>query len=253
MSEITTSVYRYYDARGALLYVGITSRGLQRNYEHNHIQEWWPFAVRQDIEHFGSRDEAAKRERQLIQEFRPPFNKQHNVDYGAFRDAYLMSFVPGTTQPIIPMKQLELNAAWREVPMTVTGQMPGRVLLTTDPAYLEVVSRIMWADSESRITMDGLVIGALERTLINDCGLTMQFEIAEEVVDVASAEMRLKRKGGKHFVMTHIAIKGERDSITEQRNRSAGNSIAKRYPLKKAMKSPQSVATTKRKSEKGAA
>jgi hypothetical protein len=245
MSKITTSVYRYYDARGALLYVGITSRGLQRNYEHNHIQEWWPFAVRQDIEHFTSRDEAAKRERELIREFRPPFNKQHNIDYEAFRTAYLMSFTPSNTQPIISLKELELNGGWREVPMTVTGQMPGRVLLSTDPAYIEVVARIMWASSESRITMDGLTIGALEKTLINDCGLTMQFELAEEVVHVALAEMRLKRKGGKHFTMTHIAIQGERDAIIEERNRLAGNSIPKRYPLKKAIKSPQSIVTTK--------
>lgn len=41
-----TSVYRYYDENGLLLYVGITSRGSVRQREHNGDKEWWRFVHR---------------------------------------------------------------------------------------------------------------------------------------------------------------------------------------------------------------
>lgn len=84
-----TSVYRYYDSDGALVYVGITSKGPQRQSQHTVTAEWWPHVARQDVEHYPSRDEAAARERELIQRFRPPFNVQHNPEHEAVRDAYL--------------------------------------------------------------------------------------------------------------------------------------------------------------------
>jgi hypothetical protein len=89
-----TSVYRYYDGDGALVYVGITARGVQRQNEHNAHAEWWPFVVRQEVEHYPSRDDAAARERELIQRFGPPFNKQHNEGYEALKARYLAEVGP---------------------------------------------------------------------------------------------------------------------------------------------------------------
>lgn len=84
-----TSVYRYYDQNRLLLYVGITSRATKRQREHNGDKDWWPFVASQEVEHYPTRTLAATRERQLIVEFRPPFNTQHNIDHENLRALYL--------------------------------------------------------------------------------------------------------------------------------------------------------------------
>jgi hypothetical protein len=86
-----TSVYRYYDSDGALVYVGITARGVQRQNEHNALAEWWRYVARQDVEHYLTREAAAAREIELIARFRPPFNRQYNPDHERLRDDYLDS------------------------------------------------------------------------------------------------------------------------------------------------------------------
>ena len=83
-----TSVYLYYDVVGLLLYVGITSRRTGRQAEHNADKTWWPYVVRQEIEHYGTRSEALSRESSLIAERRPPFNTQHNPNWRYSRTAY---------------------------------------------------------------------------------------------------------------------------------------------------------------------
>lgn len=84
-----TSVYRYYDNSGLLLYVGITGRGVRRNIEHDKSKDWWPFVARQEVDHHPTRTTAANIERELIKQFRPPFNVQHNPGWRDTRDAYL--------------------------------------------------------------------------------------------------------------------------------------------------------------------
>lgn len=89
-----TSVYRYYDAHGVLLYVGITSRGMTRQHEHNQAQPWWTHVVRQEVDHHPTRLLAGAAEKRLIREHRPPYNVQHNPDHRALRAQY-EAFVAG--------------------------------------------------------------------------------------------------------------------------------------------------------------
>lgn len=84
-----TSVYRFYDALGVLIYVGITARGVNRQLEHNLAAEWWPYVTRQEVEHFASRPDASRREAELIRYHRPPFNKQLNPDHEMAKALYL--------------------------------------------------------------------------------------------------------------------------------------------------------------------
>lgn len=84
-----TSVYRYYDKSGFLIYVGITGRGTGRNAQHNRNAQWWPFVARQEVEHYATRHVAHTREKSLIREFRPPFNIQHNPDAASLKAVYL--------------------------------------------------------------------------------------------------------------------------------------------------------------------
>jgi hypothetical protein len=67
-------VYRLLDRYGRLLYVGLTERGPMRLVEHAHRKAWWPFVVRVTFERFGSRAEAAARERFTIQTENPVYN-----------------------------------------------------------------------------------------------------------------------------------------------------------------------------------
>lgn len=85
----THSVYKYYDSHGILIYVGITKAGMGRNRQHNSDKVWWPFVAKQEVEHCESREHAHEREIALIQQFRPPFNKQHNPDHADVRSAYI--------------------------------------------------------------------------------------------------------------------------------------------------------------------
>lgn len=87
--SIPTSLYKYYDRSGVLLYVGITSRASTRNQEHNKDKVWWPFVRRQEVKHFRDRSAALAAEKAAIIAERPPFNKQHNRDCGILSAAYL--------------------------------------------------------------------------------------------------------------------------------------------------------------------
>lgn len=89
MKVTPTSVYRYYDRHGVLIYVGITHRDIRRNLEHNKRARWWPYVVRQEVDHFETRDQALAHEKALIFQYRPPFNTQHNPDAESLRDVYV--------------------------------------------------------------------------------------------------------------------------------------------------------------------
>lgn len=84
-----TSVYRYLDADGVLIYVGITNRGVQRQAEHVVHSKWWRFVHSQDVEHYDDRETAERRERYLIEKHQPPFNVVHNADHKRRLAAYL--------------------------------------------------------------------------------------------------------------------------------------------------------------------
>lgn len=71
-----TSVYRYFDSAGQLLYVGITGRGVTRQFEHARSKEWWPLVATSDVTHFATRKAALAEEAYQIRWNQPPFNTQ---------------------------------------------------------------------------------------------------------------------------------------------------------------------------------
>lgn len=161
IQETPTSVYRYYDKHGVLLYVGITGRGMARNAEHNKTQEWWPYVTRQEVDHYKSRRAAGNIEKQLIQQHRPPFNVQHNPGHGDVRDAYL-TFRNGN----VPMGASDLLA---------------RAVGTPHRVYLDVV-----ATADDVVT---LATGARDEVRVRALSLD------SALLDIASSGRRAKLLG----------------------------------------------------------
>lgn len=69
-----TQVYRYYDADGLFLYVGVSKSAMDRARAHRQHSDWFEFATRIEIEHFATRHEALSQELYYIKAFSPVFN-----------------------------------------------------------------------------------------------------------------------------------------------------------------------------------
>jgi hypothetical protein len=70
------TVYRYYDAEGRLLYVGVT--GCRHRRAHDHAggpASWWLLVVRGEFDHFTSPEEALAEELRQIVELAPLHNR----------------------------------------------------------------------------------------------------------------------------------------------------------------------------------
>lgn len=90
-----TRLYRWYDADGQLLYVGVTHRPTERSNQHLLLYDWTRFAVRTEIEAdpYPTRQDALRAEAEAIRTEFPTFNiagalgaEQRIRDYLAARD-----------------------------------------------------------------------------------------------------------------------------------------------------------------------
>jgi hypothetical protein len=134
-----TSLYRYYDRLGLLIYAGITKQGIGRNRQHDKSAEWWPYVVRQEVDHLPSRRAALDAERALIERHRPPFNRQHNPDWQSVRALYvaLADEIAGEE----PRAASVVYAGFgRTVPLSLLGRTDaGDYLLATAPHAARLV------------------------------------------------------------------------------------------------------------------
>jgi hypothetical protein len=156
----STSVYRYYDVAGVLIYVGITRTGVQRNREHNSDKEWWQWVASQRVDHFPSRDAAHEHEIALIQKFRPPFNKQHNHQYRALRNVYVAAREAGLYSD--PAKEGLLEK--RHTKMHVNAYVnpdTGHAELRTRLEDMEAASRLVFTGGRNIVTERGLSFGTV--------------------------------------------------------------------------------------------
>ena len=69
-----TALYRFYDAHGMLLYVGITDRPGRRWQEHMERKPWYPQVRHQAATWYGSEPEARRAETRAIRAEHPKFN-----------------------------------------------------------------------------------------------------------------------------------------------------------------------------------
>ncbi|MEU9323230.1 GIY-YIG nuclease family protein [Streptomyces canus] len=83
-----TAVYRLYDARESLLYVGITRNIKERWQSHELIQRWWHLVARRDVSWLASRDAALEAEARAVENEGPLYNAKRLSDGSYQRTEY---------------------------------------------------------------------------------------------------------------------------------------------------------------------
>lgn len=71
-----TALYQFYDASGAVLYVGITWDPVSRFHQHSKKSKWWPLAARHTIRWYPDRLKAAEVEVRAVAREHPPYNSR---------------------------------------------------------------------------------------------------------------------------------------------------------------------------------
>lgn len=202
-----TSVYRYYDRHDLLIYVGITARGVTRNREHNSRAAWWPYVVRQEVEHYDTRTLAEEREKALILEFRPPFNTQHNPDSHLTRAAYL-AWVDADERANDPLK------VWGEIkrrlPISVISRDAGRLTLITRPEHYPVASRLCLPE-QRRVFISGQM-GVVRAVEMRNLFAVIHVKAKAEFVPDASgiAHLRMASQKPVRFEVNSLSMGGRR-------------------------------------------
>lgn len=74
----TTTLYRFFEDGGILLYVGISESAIQRMAQHSADKAWWSEVATVSIEHYSTRPDAMAAEKSAIQSERPLYNIVHN-------------------------------------------------------------------------------------------------------------------------------------------------------------------------------
>lgn len=74
---MSTTLYRYFDSEGHLLYVGISGNNLKRQSQHKKNAAWFGLVSTATFEHYESRTEALAAEKLAIQRENPAHNIQH--------------------------------------------------------------------------------------------------------------------------------------------------------------------------------
>lgn len=74
MTKTHTTLYRFFDSKGRLLYVGVSKSPLVRLGQHRSEKPWWSQIETTRMEHFPSKEEAYKAETVAISVENPIFN-----------------------------------------------------------------------------------------------------------------------------------------------------------------------------------
>jgi len=128
-----TALYRFYDAHGQLLYVGISCDPDARWKAHRYEEpkEWCPLVASRTLEWLDSREEALAAEVIAIKSEKPRFNGTHNQDDAEF-DPRAWPLVTGNTkypQVVALMRGEIVTGAWapgKRIPsLTTLGEAAG--------------------------------------------------------------------------------------------------------------------------------
>ena len=79
MNHDSTDLYRYFDAEGRLLYVGISFSAIARAAQHRQLKGWWRDVANMTVTHLLTRRDAEQAEREAIITEKPIHNVSHST------------------------------------------------------------------------------------------------------------------------------------------------------------------------------
>lgn len=204
LNATPTSVYKYYDEYGILIYVGITSRGAKRQSEHNKDKSWWAHVASQTVEHFDSRGEALDHEEWLIVSHEPPFNTQHNRN----QRSAMASYQAFRRLPSLQQSPEELlRDSGKQIPLLVVSHEGNDLRVATPPKFATLVPSLTLDRNVKCIsgtTRCGTVVNASMRGVSLDINLNVR-----KGMPVDGPFMRVKTvlaKGGPQFVGHNVQL-----------------------------------------------
>ena len=184
-----TALYRFHDAAGRLLYVGISRNLVARWAQHETEKPWWPEVVRKTVVMYGSRREAEIAEGRAIRSESP----LHNKAMGR-RDASEPKR-PARKLGVIPKKPASAPRSSRPVPGESYVLSPSLMTWVDDYARKHDCSR---AEAVSNILCDGLLrfqeeeLEALRATIAAEVAGNPEFEAEFAALTAMQAARRLE-------------------------------------------------------------
>jgi predicted GIY-YIG superfamily endonuclease len=167
-----STLYRFFDHAGALLYVGVAGNPGRRWEQHAKAKSWWATVATTTVEHFASRDEALAAEREAIANERPlhnvagtspraakpPVTRRKRTSQRAVRTRADVERARREREAQVTARLHERDAAMSQAERTAVAEMARRLVERTRteqglPAQLEdpvVAARIARILSRSR-------------------------------------------------------------------------------------------------------
>lgn len=90
-----TTLYRYFDKNGSLLYVGISDSISKRAHQHQKNSQWHMHAVSATLEHFREREDALAAESKAIVEEAPLYNIAGSNQYENDPEEHWLALIDG--------------------------------------------------------------------------------------------------------------------------------------------------------------
>ena len=149
MSDGPYRLYRYYDARNTLLYVGISGALAARDSGHISKSKWMQFTARSTVERHKTLESVKKAERSAIRAERPIFNKAYN-----------------STPEAKERLRVYLEAAAHSGSAVTSARTPGRPLTRSECGSAGVTARLLsedWNEMTSAAFASANHVSSLDR------------------------------------------------------------------------------------------
>ena len=155
-----TTLYRYFDGGGRLLYVGITGNNLKRQSQHRRNSFWFGEIASATFEHFNSREDAQQAEVSAIQNEKPLHNTQHinskKTDLNPvqmFAKYHLVSMMAGFD---LNKKPIEIDDIHRNYKLAIDKFETQSDIFTLDECLVMELEHLIWLQVQGDIELPNL-------------------------------------------------------------------------------------------------
>jgi predicted GIY-YIG superfamily endonuclease len=166
-----TTLYRYFDDTGQLLYVGITGDNTKRQSQHRRSSFWFGYIASATFEHFDTRQEAAQAEITAIQSEKPKHNSQHLNSKKAefkplelFAKFHLLSMMSGYD---LNKKPVEIDAQHRNFKVAIDKFDLKNEFYNFDECLVMELEHLIWLEVKKEIQLPNIDTCEMCQTLLS--------------------------------------------------------------------------------------